>query len=177
MSWENMKSRIITNTKISTPINKHIRFDDTKDDQDSKPIINQMQRQNQSFVKLQQIDLKLVKNLMKKEQSFGFELKGDAKKHGDHYVESVEANSAAGRALMKPNDKIISVNGVNVENYNINSLFDLLEYETELNDIKLNLVVLRNVPYNGETIESSSHTWSTPVKRCNFHFFKKNFFS
>lgn len=99
--------------------------------------------ENKEKYEIKNLTFNLVKNRSKKEKSFGFQLKGESSKNGEHYIDLIEPNTPSERVGLKKLDKILKVNGISVEKLNINNLFDLLEYETSLNDFKLNLVVRR----------------------------------
>lgn len=138
--FSNLKSFLNSENSVPTMLNRHIRFDeDTDEETDLNTELNRQEKQYKTF------NFSLVKIRSKREKSFGFELKGDSSDKGEHYVDNVEEDSPAGRVGLEKNDKIIKVNGIEVTHMNTNNLIDLLEYETELNDNKLNLVICREI--------------------------------
>jgi len=105
------------------------------------------------------LDVILVKNKLKKETSFGFQLRGDELVKGKHYIDNVDNGTAASRVGLRRQDKIIKVNGVCVSNFFISQLIHQIEYETSLNEFKLHLSVQRessmgNSNSNGEDISN-----------------------
>jgi C-terminal processing protease CtpA/Prc len=98
----------------------------------------------------------LVKIRQRGEESFGFELNGVTRTPGDHCVDNVESDSPADRAGVRVQDKVTHVNGTCVENYTINSLIDLLDYETNLNENKLNLILVRKISEEEQLVRSDS---------------------
>ena len=116
------------------------------------------------------LDVILVKNKLKKEKSFGFQLRGDELVKGKHYIENVENNTAASRVGLKKYDKIVRINGVCVSEFFISQVIQQIEYETSLNDYKLHLSVQRGrsmgnsisneddvFNYNNEGMEDDSY--------------------
>ncbi|CAF0865248.1 unnamed protein product [Brachionus calyciflorus] len=132
-------------------LNKHIRFDaDTDEESDMNKQLNKNE------IKCEIINLNLVKIRSRREKSFGFEVQGNADQIGEHYIDSVQDDSPAGRVGLQKFDKILKVNGIDVTNLNANSLIDLLEYETDLNENKLNLTLSRPIDPNDSNDSSSS---------------------
>lgn len=127
---------------------KHIRFDEDDSLDEETNMINLFKndfnaKKIPQEIKTKTLSFNLVKNRLKKEISFGFRLQGDPQIPGEHYIDSIASESPSDRVGLRINDKIIKVNGINVENLNINNLFNLIEHETKLNDLKLNLVIIR----------------------------------
>lgn len=148
--------------------NKHIIFDDDDDviecieehdyaecgkddsykhDENlNKSTSNNLASSNHTGIKV--LNVTLTKNLLKKEKSFGFHLKGDTNTD-THYINFVEENTAAHRAGLKPFDKVVNVNGVCVKYYKTSQLIEHISYETSLNSFKINLVIERKENENG----------------------------
>jgi predicted metalloprotease with PDZ domain len=150
---------------------KHIRFDEDlplKSSQQSSQPQQSGQNGSASAVppKTRTINMCLVKNRTRGDKSFGFELKGHSNSPGDHFVDVVEANSPAERAGLRHMDKITHVNGTQAEKYTINSLFDLLEYETNLNENKLNLIVSRAFGQDQMNEAKADTFQNVSTKRC-----------
>ncbi|RNA18989.1 hypothetical protein BpHYR1_038870 [Brachionus plicatilis] len=162
--FTNLKTLLNSEDKDSghTMLNKHIRFDeDTDEEADQNDQLNKHEKKKET------LNLNLVKIRSKREKSFGFELQGNSNAKGEHYIGSVDEDSPAGRVGLEKNDIIIKVNGNDVTHMNTNNLIDLLEYETDLNDNKLNLVICRektDSKFSKRTLESKEETITK--KRC-----------
>ena len=125
---------------------QHIHFDDDENSDEDIQIIEVDQSQSKSESESQKNSSSEIKISIRKssEESFGFEVKGEEKRRGENCVDNVVADSAAYRANLLVGDRIVSVNGYRVNNMNINELFSLLEYESEIDPKRLDLVVFRN---------------------------------
>lgn len=140
--FSNLKlfSNFEENYSGNTMLNRHIRFDeDTDEEVDLNDQLNKQDKKYETF------NLNLVKIRSKREKSFGFELQGNTNDKGEHFIDSVDEDSPAGRVGLQKYDKILKVNGIDVTHMNTNNLIDLLEYETELNENKLNILICREV--------------------------------
>jgi C-terminal processing protease CtpA/Prc len=113
---------------------------------DESPPTTTATSRTQPQQQLQRLNITLLKNRAQNEISFGFDLLGEngSLRRGEHRIEGVDAGSAAHRANLKPGDRLVSVNGYNVQEMKADELFSLIEYETSVNSMKLNMVVLRS---------------------------------
>ncbi len=125
-------------------LNKHIHFDDqsstssSSSEAETDTIRNDTSNNNQPKI----FKLKLIKHDL--ENSFGFQVSGDLNE-GQHYVDSIVAGSPAHQAGLSNYDKIITINKVNVEHFNVEKLIKQLEKETKKNSTQLNLSVARKM--------------------------------
>ncbi len=133
--------------------NKHIRFDDN-DDTTSDSSDQEEDEDIRSSTESNVFNLTLNKKLNK--TTFGFQVRGDSNENGQHYVDFIENDSAAQHAGLKNQDKILKINGINVEHLNTKLLIDKLEKETKINNIRLNLTVTRLVSKQKHATSSKS---------------------
>lgn len=145
---------------------------------DSPPTTSRTQPQHQQQ-QLQRLNITLLKNRAQNETSFGFDLLGEngSLRRGEHRIEGVDAGSAAHHANLKPGDRLVSVNGYNVQKMNADELFSLIEYETSVNSMKLNMVVLRSnfqqqTPNSGSKKRGQSLLYYNNYHTQYFQFFK-----
>ena len=150
--------------------NKHIRFDDnddtTSDSSDEEEEEDDIRSSTESNI----FNLTLIKKLNK--TTFGFQVRGDSNENGQHYVDFIENDSAAQHAGLKNQDKILKINGINVQHLNTKLLIDKLEKETKINNIRLNLTVTRLLP-NQKNVTSTKSTPAFTYLNQNYTNLKK----
>jgi len=158
--------------------NKHIRFDETSSENGSsdgeleeeevnRRLSFKFQKQTSALASdaSKQIRVTLIKDKSRQEKTFGFQLKGMPNVKACHYIDTIEMNSPAHRARLERYDKIVQVNGVNVQEFEINELIKQIQFESSLNEHKLNLVVVRNPDH--ATVEAGNANDEQPnLKRC-----------
>jgi hypothetical protein len=160
--------------------NRHIRFDYSSSESDStegeveeeeitNPIKLPAQKQaSMSASESKTVQVTLIKDKLRNEKTFGFQLKGMPNLKSCHYIDTIEPNSPAHRARLERYDKIIQVNGIDVEQFEINELIKQIQFESSLNEHKLNLVVVRNPDHSA--MESADASEQPNLKRCKFLF-------
>jgi hypothetical protein len=160
--------------------NKHIRFEESTSESDSsdwepeKEEVNSInlcsQKQATPSSKLgnesKTIKATLIKDKLRNEKTFGFQLKGMPNLKSCHYIDTIEVDSPAHRARLERYDKIVQVNGVNVQEFSINELIKQIQFESSLNEHKLNLVVVRNPDHSA--LELADESEQPNLKRCKF---------
>lgn len=154
--------------------NKHIRFDEESSSSSSSSSASSSEDETdlkQASSSKQVLQLTLTKRL--NDESFGFEVRGDMNANGQHFVDSIKLNSAADRAGLIQNDKIIKINNLKVENLNAQLLINKLEAETKKNKYKLNLTIVRHhlADANKETSPNTSFLNLKKRFLCNFYNF------
>ncbi len=132
-------------------MSKHIIFNDDSDDNSIIDVTPSKETNKILPVSnLSHLKCSLVK--IRHEQSFGFEIKGDLKKSGQHYLDCIDVGSAAHRAGLQCGDKIIKLNEVDVSNMNATSLISVMETNVAKNGRQLDVVVERTADrsYKGD---------------------------
>ncbi len=119
-------------------MSKHIIFDDDSDDSTSE-IICITEKPPPSEHSLLTCSLLKIRH----EQSFGFEITGDLKKAGQHFLDSIEVGTAAHRAGLQRGDRIVRLNDVDVGGMNAAGLIGVMEAEVAKSGRQLELVVER----------------------------------
>ena len=115
----------------------HIRFDEDEDensDGENSAKVGKSEEDNC-------LSFTLVK--YKKEASFGFEVKSNSNQVGFHFLDSIEPNSAAERAGLLNDDRIVKVNNIDVQLLTGIDLIELIGIETRKDRFKLNLKIIR----------------------------------
>jgi len=119
-------------------MSKHIIFDDDSDDSTSE-IICITEKPPPSEHSLLTCSLLKIRH----EQSFGFEITGDLKKAGQHFLDSIEVGTAAHRAGLHRGDRIVRLNDGDVGGMNAAGLIGVMEAEVAKSGRQLELVVER----------------------------------
>jgi C-terminal processing protease CtpA/Prc len=122
----------------------HIKFDSDDDSESATSFTSFEISQPTITSKVAQtnlIECSLVK--IGHEKSFGFEIKGDSKHPGGHFLDSIEIGSPAHRAGIHKFDKILKLNSVDVKNMNTIQLISVMEREVGKMQRKISLVIER----------------------------------
>lgn len=170
------------NNKLSIK-NRHLRFDDdeceitntlaqkVEIDRQTDYIPEDPSCQNPwKTSSREQLRVVLVKSSVN--ETFGFELRGDELRRGENCVDSLEPNSVAIRFGLNVGDRLLKVNGYQVDKLNITELFSLIECETNINPSRLELIVMRSVPVKRSN-KSDRYVYNKIKTRnyCNIFFY------
>lgn len=96
----------------------------------------------------------------------------ELKKTGNNMIRKIEPNSPAETGGLKPGDRILEINGENVENIEYNNLVNKLRDALRMSKI-INLVVMNSVEYN---VYKSNNIPIFPCKCINMNIFMSFFY-
>jgi C-terminal processing protease CtpA/Prc len=70
----------------------------------------------------------------------GISIAASSQSSSNHFIRDVEPGSPAHRAGLRPNDRIISINGVNVENVDFSNVLILIKQGLDNDNLQLSVI-------------------------------------